>query len=105
MAWKRSKQIKKIIPDTRIVVITVSEDDDDIFKAIKYGAQGYLTKNLKEHQLMDMIEGVSQGEAYFSGIIASKILREFDNPNRIEISENTATEILTQRVKKKFCNF
>ena len=94
------KQIKQMLPDTKIVVLTVSEDSEDLFKAIKYGAQGYLIKNLKEYQLIDMIEDAARGEACFSGIVASKILQEFENPARKDTTEKETGKMLTQREKE-----
>ena len=46
-----------------IVMLTVSEDEDDLFAAIKAGAQGYLLKNLEAPQLRAMLEAVGRGEA------------------------------------------
>ena len=43
-------------PDVKVVVLTASEDDADLFEAIKSGAQGYLLKNLKADELMTMLE-------------------------------------------------
>lgn len=61
-------------------MLTVSDSDDDLFAAIKYGAQGYLLKNLEPPQLFSMLEGIARGEAPMSGVMAAKILREFQKP-------------------------
>src|SRR3954469_25618269 len=49
-------------PEVKVVVLTASEDDADLFEAIKSGAQGYLFKNLKSDELLNLLEGVSRGE-------------------------------------------
>lgn len=72
-----TRRIKKEWPEARIVILTVSEEDDDLFEAIKSGAQGYLLKNLRPAALFELIQGVSRGEAPISPVLAAKILREF----------------------------
>lgn len=69
--------ILRDVPQARIVMLTVSEEDDDLFTAIKNGAYGYLLKDLEPQLLFDMLEGVRRGEAPVAGITASKILHEF----------------------------
>ena len=72
-----ARRITREMPEVKVVMVTVSEDEEDLFEAIKCGAQGYLIKDLRAHQLFEVIEGVARGEASFSGVIAAKILQEF----------------------------
>ena len=76
-----TRRIKREMPHVTIVILTVSEDDKDLFEAIKSGAQGYLLKNLEPYQLFDLLESISRGEAPLSGAIATKILKEFTRPD------------------------
>ena len=59
---------------TPIVMLTVSEDDDDLFKSIKAGANGYLLKNVRPEQLFEDIRGVMRGEAPIAPAVATKLL-------------------------------
>jgi len=59
---------------TPIVMLTVSEDDDDLFESIKAGANGYLLKNVKPEQLFEDLRGVMRGEAPIAPAVASKLL-------------------------------
>jgi DNA-binding NarL/FixJ family response regulator len=59
---------------TPIVMLTVSEDDEDLFESIKAGANGYLLKNVKPEQLFDDLRGVMRGEAPIAPAVASKLL-------------------------------
>ena len=68
--------IKRDLPATRVVMLTVSDDDDDLFAAVKAGAEGYLLKNLEPADLCSLLEGVQRGEAPLSPGLASRILRE-----------------------------
>jgi DNA-binding NarL/FixJ family response regulator len=59
---------------TPIVMLTVSEDDDDLFESIKAGANGYLLKNVRPEQLFDDLRGVMRGEAPIAPAVAHKLL-------------------------------
>jgi DNA-binding NarL/FixJ family response regulator len=78
-------------------MLTVSDDDQDLFAAIKNGAEGYLLKNLEPYQLFDMLEGVRRGEAPISGTLAAKILQEFRQPDQSTAPEPEARDELTPR--------
>jgi DNA-binding NarL/FixJ family response regulator len=67
-------------PETRIVILTVSEDDADLFEAIKSGAVGYLPKSLEAEPFFALLEAVLRGEAGLTPDLAQKILREFARP-------------------------
>ncbi|MBI4336934.1 MAG: response regulator transcription factor [Chloroflexi bacterium] len=69
--------IKAEFPNVKVVVLTVSDDEVDLFEAIKSGAQGYLLKKLKAEVFFDMIAGVARGEAPISPRMAARILEEF----------------------------
>lgn len=69
--------IKEELPHTRVVILTVSEDDRDLFEAVKNGAEGYLLKTLKAEQLFELLKGVFRGEAPISPSMAKKLLSEF----------------------------
>jgi DNA-binding NarL/FixJ family response regulator len=76
-------RIKAARPSVTIVILTVSEDEDDLFEAIKAGAQGYLLKNLEAVQLRTMLEAVGRGEAAISPATAGRIIDEFLRRERV----------------------
>ncbi len=76
-------RIKAARPATAIVILTVSEDEDDLFEAIKSGAQGYLLKNLEAAQLRSMLEAVGRGEAAITPATAARIISEFLRRERL----------------------
>ncbi|OGO38459.1 MAG: DNA-binding response regulator [Chloroflexi bacterium RBG_16_56_8] len=94
-----TRQIKREMPDVRIVMLTMSEDDQNLFEAIKSGAQGYLLKNTAADELFRFMEGVLEGEASVSGVMAAKMLGEFRKPKTIS-SEVTGNEQLTDRERE-----
>ncbi|MCL4459843.1 MAG: response regulator transcription factor [Chloroflexi bacterium] len=81
-----TRLIKQEMSDIKILMLTVSDEDEDLFGAIKNGAQGYLLKNIHPEQLFGMIQSVFQGEAPISGTIAAKILREFVRQGAVEMA-------------------
>jgi len=89
--------IKREMPHVKIIILTVSDDDQHLFEAIKIGAQGYLLKNLEPYQLHDLLESISRGEAPLSGAIAAKILKEFTNPAANNKQQPDTVEELTSR--------
>lgn len=72
--------IKREMPHVRVIMLTVSDHDADLFAAIKQGADGYLLKNLEPGQLFEQLAGARRGEAAITGTIATKILQEFRQP-------------------------
>jgi DNA-binding NarL/FixJ family response regulator len=93
-----TKIIKQELPHVQIVMLTVSDDDDDLFEAIKNGAKGYLLKDLEPERLFDLLDKVRQGEAAISAPIATKILKELRQPERTTTREAEPTiDALTPR--------
>ncbi len=72
-----TRVIKAESPDTKIVILTVSDDEQDLFEAIKSGAEGYLLKNLREEEFADLVRRIDRGEPVMSPILAKKLLQEF----------------------------
>jgi two-component system nitrate/nitrite response regulator NarL len=64
-------------PEAQIVMLTVSDDDQDLFTAVRNGAIGYLVKKIEPEELFSRLRGVTQGEAPISRVMAGRILREF----------------------------
>ena len=67
-------------PEIAIVMLTASEDVDDLFAAIKAGARGYLLKNLESGELRGMLGAIERGEAAITPAIAARILTELARP-------------------------
>lgn len=75
-----TRRLAALHPEIPIVMLTVSEDEDDLFSAIKCGARGYLLKNLEAPTLRSMIEAVGRGEAAISPATAARIMAELARP-------------------------
>lgn len=77
-----TRWIKTEFPEVKIVILTIAEEDQNLFEAIKSGAQGYLLKDVEPQQLVEMVRGVFLGEAPISRTSAAKILTEFSRQAR-----------------------
>jgi DNA-binding NarL/FixJ family response regulator len=75
-----TRLISAEIPEVKVVVLTASDEDADLFEAIKSGAQGYLLKDLKADELIALLNGVSDGQPAFTPSLARKLLTEFAKP-------------------------
>jgi DNA-binding NarL/FixJ family response regulator len=73
------ERIRKYDKEIKIIMLTVSDNDEDLYNAIKVGANGFLLKNMNLDDLFIHINSVIQGEASFSPGLANKILKEFNN--------------------------
>jgi DNA-binding NarL/FixJ family response regulator len=61
------RQIRARLPEVLVVILTVSEDEQDLLNAVRVGANGYLLKNLNSRGLLDALEALKRGEAAISG--------------------------------------
>jgi two-component system NarL family response regulator len=90
------KIIKVEMPDIKVIMLTTSDDHEDIFEAIKLGASGYLVKNTDGKELINKIKQVEDGEIPLSPVLAAKILSEFnkkqDNTEKGTIRDDANTE-------------
>ncbi len=73
-------QIKEILPDTRILVLTGTAESDRVFQALKSGALGFLLKDATRVQLLQAIREVANGQASIQPSIAVKVIQEIDHP-------------------------
>ena len=72
-----TRLIKAELPETKVIMLTVSEQEEDLFEAISSGAHGYLLKNVRPEELFEMLEGALRGEAVIAPAMAQRILQAF----------------------------
>jgi DNA-binding NarL/FixJ family response regulator len=70
-------EVKKLMPEMQIIMVTVYEDTERIFRALKAGANGYLVKSSPPEQLLESIRDVHKGGAPMSSHIARKVVTHF----------------------------
>jgi len=72
-----TRLIKKERPHIKIVMLTISENDEDLFEAIRSGACGYLLKADETEKFFELLSGAMRGEASLSPGLANRVLKEF----------------------------
>lgn len=72
-----TRLIKAEMPDVTVVMVTVSDDERDLFEAVKSGARGYLLKDLDPSEFFDSLRAIQRGEAVIPRRLAGRILEEF----------------------------
>jgi two-component system nitrate/nitrite response regulator NarL len=95
-----TRRIKGEMPNARIVILTVEEKDENLFEAVKSGAQGYLLKKIEPQALFETIRGVLRGEASISRSMASKLMEEFSRQASGSPPAETRATALTGREKE-----
>jgi DNA-binding NarL/FixJ family response regulator len=71
-----TQRLKMEMPAVTVVMLTVHDDSQTLFEAIKAGAQGYLVKNVRSWELLEQLQGLARGEAAISRRMAARILGE-----------------------------
>ena len=96
-------EIKKVVPEMQIIMVTVYEDSERIFRALKAGANGYLVKSSPPDQLLEAIRDVYKGGAPMSSHIARKVVKHFHllgpstkEPENISPREREVLDLLSQ---------
>ncbi|MCW2749094.1 MAG: LuxR family transcriptional regulator [Aeromicrobium sp.] len=75
-----TRRIRAAVPGTAVLVLTMFDDDDTVFGAMRAGAQGYLLKGAEQDEIDRAIRAVVAGEAIFSPGVAQRVLGYFASP-------------------------
>ncbi len=74
-----TRAIAEVVPTAKILMLTVSDDEEDLYEAVKAGATGYLLKEISIEEVANAIRAVMSGQSLISPSMASKLLSEFNN--------------------------
>lgn len=93
-----TRRIRELLPETKILMLTVSDDEEDLYESIKAGANGYLLKEISVQEVAEAIRAVVQGQSLISPSMASKLLDEFNSLARQAAErDRLQTPMLTSR--------
>jgi DNA-binding NarL/FixJ family response regulator len=93
------KDVKRELPDTRVLLLTIHESDQYVLEAFKAGADGYCVKDSSREELMIAIDSVLQGKTYISPGISDQVLDGFLS-NQKNLKEKTRWDTITQRERE-----
>ena len=88
-----TRLIKAEMPEIKIVILTISDHEVDLFRAIKNGASGYLLKNLRGEELVEQLIGLASGTAVLAPDLAHQVLAEF-NQGENQIAATVGEDLL-----------
>jgi DNA-binding NarL/FixJ family response regulator len=91
-----TRRIKGQMPNVRVVMLTVSEDEQDLTAAVRYGADGYLLKDLLPEALFQYLRGAMSGEAPISPTMTGKLLHQLAQQSR-PAAQPAAAAVLSAR--------
>ena len=91
------RQIKQVLPETAIVVLTVHGDDEHLFGAIKAGATGYVLKQAPSVRMTEAIRAAARGECFLSSPLMARVLDEFNRLSRQRQAARGVFAELTRR--------
>jgi DNA-binding NarL/FixJ family response regulator len=91
-----TRMLKGSLPDTQILILTVYEDGENIFRALKAGASGYLLKRSDPEEVLHAIRNVFEGGAPMSGQIARKVVHSF---RETPLGSNPSVRLTAQEEK------
>jgi len=95
-----TRLIKAEMPETKIVMVTVSDEEEDLFEAIKSGAEGYVLKNMPGEEFGRVLRDISRGESPLSPGLAGKILGEFARLSRDPVRRPSDKDELSERERE-----
>jgi two-component system NarL family response regulator len=77
-----TRRVRAVVPSVNIAMLTVSENDDDLFAAVRAGAIGYLLKEVSIEELPEAVRAVARGHSLISPSMATRLLSEFNALSR-----------------------
>ncbi len=92
-----TRRIRTAHPATRVMMLTVSEDDEDLFASVRAGATGYLLKEMSIDEVAGAVRAVARGQAVVTPSMASKLLGEFNILSRRVDAQHGSAPRLTDR--------
>lgn len=93
-----ARQIRDRVPESKVIMLTVSDEEEDLFESVKAGAAGYLLKEVSIDEVADAVRAVSRGHSLISPSMASKLLAEFNAlSQRAEERTKAQSPTLTER--------
>lgn len=93
-----TQRLLKARPETRVIVLTTFDDDEDIFRGLRAGAVGYLLKDVSAEKLMEAIRAAARGESVLQPTVATKVISQFSRlANQVPEHQDPLIEPLSDR--------
>ncbi|MGA7669044.1 MAG: response regulator transcription factor [Nitrolancea sp.] len=93
-----TREIVRWLPLTRVIMLTVSSAEEDLFESLRVGAAGYITKDARRDEIVEAIRAANQGELPLTAAMATRVLAHFRNLRPRDGSESMA--VLSERERE-----
>lgn len=102
------REIRQMDPDAHVLMLTIHQDREYLFKALDLGAMGYVLKDAESRVLIEAIRTVHAGQTYIHSSMAKELITEFkrikngdDNPNQLSVRELEVLKLLSRGMVNK----
>jgi DNA-binding NarL/FixJ family response regulator len=95
------RALKELVPSAKIVMLTISDEEEDLFEAIRAGASGYLLKDIPLDEVADTVRAVNGGQSLINPSMAGKLLTEFAALARREQEEEPPQQVPAPRLTER----
>jgi DNA-binding NarL/FixJ family response regulator len=96
-----TRKIHQEQPQTRVIILTTFDDDEDVFEGLRAGAVGYLLKDAPSEKLVEAISAAARGESFLQPSVAAKVVAEFSRLSKTRPSrEASLVESLSHRERE-----
>jgi len=92
-----TRELSEQLPETAVVILTVYDDDENLFAALKAGATGYVLKNAAPNQIVAAIRAARAGEGFLSAGLVARVIKEFERTDRMIRGQRELFAQLTRR--------
>ena len=82
-------RLRRLMPETQVIMLTVEEDPEQVFESLKAGATGYLVKHVAPEEILEAVAEVHRGGAPMSSLIARRVVTAFREPSGTASSDET----------------
>lgn len=93
------KEIRKLGVDTKVIMLTIHEDREYLFKSLQSGAQGYVLKDAEPSVLIDAVRNVASGETYIQSNMTTELVKEFNRVTQKEKEREFETNLTAREVE------
>lgn len=93
------KEIREIGLETKVIMLTINDDREYLFKALQFGAQGYMLKDAEPSVLIDAIRNVAAGDSYIQSNMTTELVKEFNRVTQKEKERDFETNLTSREVE------
>jgi len=87
-----TKKVKEVFPESRVIILSIHDDEGYVFETLRAGASGYLLKDMEAEALIEAIRSVAKGNAYIHPYVTGKVIEEYRRLSNKELQTGNRFE-------------